>query len=278
MNKMMAIGIIGFGNMGQAIAEQLKSNYKITVFDKDKSKISIIKGILPALDLDSLIKESDTIILAVKPQQFPEVFAEIKKCGHELDKLIISIAAGITTRYVEDYFGVVRVVRVMPNMPAKIGSGMSCLSKGRFASEEDFDLAEELFSYMGETLAIKEEMMNAATAISGSGPGYLYYLIEGKSLSEAKKYAHNTFMPALKEAAIKIGFDPNQAHSLAQATTGGSMAVLARSGLSVEQLKLQVASKGGTTEAGLAILRKEGTIEEAAMAALKRAEELSERK
>ena len=65
MNKMMTVGIIGFGNMGQAIAEQLKSNYKITVFDKDKSKISLIKGIFPAQDLDSLIKESDTIIFAV---------------------------------------------------------------------------------------------------------------------------------------------------------------------------------------------------------------------
>ena len=191
------------------------------------------------------------------------------------DELIISIAAGITTRYVEDYFGVVRVVRVMPNMPAKIGSGMSCLSKGKFASEEDFDLAEELFSYMGEILAIKEEMINAATAISGSGPGYLYYLIEGKSLSEAKKYAHNVFMPLLKEAAMKIGFDPDEAHLLAQATTEGSMAILKSSGLSAEQLKLQVASKGGTTEAGLLVLHKEGTIEEAAMAALKRAEELS---
>ena len=278
MNNTISIGIIGFGNMGQAIAEQLKSNYKITVFDKDTSKISLIKGILPALDLDTLIKGSDTIILAVKPQQFPEVFAEIKKCGHELDKLIISIAAGITTRYIEDYFGVVRVVRVMPNMPAKIGSGMSCLSKGKFASEEDFDLAEELFSYMGESLAIKEEMMNAATAISGSGPGYLYYLIEGKSLSEAKKYAHNIFMPALKDAAMKIGFNADEAHLLSQATTEGSMAVLEKSGLSAEQLKLQVVSKGGTTEAGLTVLHKEGTIEDAAMAALKRAEELSERK
>ncbi|MFA5275961.1 MAG: pyrroline-5-carboxylate reductase [Candidatus Omnitrophota bacterium] len=278
MNKINSIGIVGFGNMGQAIAEKLKSNYKIIIFDKEKSKMSLIKGILPVLDLDSLIKESDTIILAVKPQQFPEVFAEIKKCGHELDKLIISIAAGITTRYVEDYFGVVRVVRVMPNMPAKIGCGMTCLAKGRFASEEDFDLAEELFSYLGETLDIKEEMMNAATAISGSGPGYLYYLIEGRSLVEAEKYARNVFMPSLKEAAIKIGFNPDQARLLAQVTTEGSLAILKNSGLSAEQLKIQVASKGGTTEAGLIVLGKEGTIGEAAMAALKRAEELSGRK
>jgi len=275
MNKMMTIGIIGFGNMGHAIAEQLKSNYKITAFDKEKNKLSFIQGIFPTLDLDNLIKGSDIIILAIKPQQFSEVLTEIKKCGHELDKLIISIAAGITIRYIEDYFGVVRVVRVMPNMPAKIGSGMSCLSQGNFATEEDFDLAEELFSYMGEVLAIKEEMMNAATAISGSGPGYLYYLIEGKSLIEAKKYAHNFFMPALKEAAVKIGFNSDEAHLLAQATTEGSMAVLESSGLSAEELKSQVASKGGTTEAGLEVLRNEGSIEEAVRAALKRADELS---
>ena len=117
--------------------------------------------------------------------------------------------------------------------------------------------------------------MNAATAISGSGPGYLYYLIEGKSLNEAKKYALNVFMPSLKEEAMKIGFDPDEARLLAQATTEGSLAIFESSGLSAEQLKLQVASKGGTTEAGLEALQKGGSIKDAVVAALKRAEQLS---
>jgi len=268
------IGIIGFGNMGQAIAEQLKTNYKIIIFDKDKSKLSAVKGTFPASDLDSLIKNSDTIILAVKPQQLAEVLAEIKNCGHELDKLIISIAAGINTRYIEDYFGVVRVVRVMPNMPAKVGSAMTCLSKGRFASEEDFDLAEELFGYLGETLEIKEEMMNAATAISGSGPGYLYYLIEGKSLDEAEKFGINTFLPLLRDAARREGFSADEASLMASVTTSGSLKVLAVTKLSPAQLKQQVTSKNGTTEAGLDVLQNGGTLTEAIKAAKKRAEEL----
>lgn len=276
MNKMMGVGIIGLGNMGSAIAARIKNQYPVFVFDKDQEKLQGLQGVKVIDNIKGLLKNSDVVILAVKPQHFSELLAEIKKYAHKPDKLIISIAAGITTRYIEDYLGLVRVVRVMPNMPAKVGSGMSCLSQGKFATQEDFDLAQDLFSYLGETLAIKEEMMNAATAISGSGPGYLYNLIEGKSLEEAKKFGRNTFLPLLKAAAEEIGFNSDEASLMASVTTVGSLEVLAVTKLSPAQLKEQVASKGGTTEAGLEALQKGGSIKDAVTAALKRADELSD--
>jgi len=271
------IGIIGFGNMGSAIAERLKNDYKVAVFEKDPAKTGKATGIHVAKDLHELINESDTLILAIKPQDFPQVFIEIKNSGHQLDKLVISIAAGIPVVYIEEHFGAIRVIRAMPNMPAKIGAGITCLAKGRFASAEDLGLAKELFGYLGETLSIKEDLMNAATAIVGSGPGFLYDLIEGKSLSEAKKYSQGIFTPLLKEAAMNSGFSEDEAGLMAEVTAAGSIAVLEKTKTSPQELASQVVSKGGTTEAGLAVLHHGGTLAEAVSAALKRADELSRR-
>ena len=268
------IGIIGFGNMGQAMGEHLKFDYQIVVFDKDNSKLKDLKKITIADNIVNLISQVDTLILAVKPQDFALVLNEIKDQINK--KLIISIAAGITTAYVEKYSDRIRVIRVMPNMPAKIGKGMSCLCKGKFASLEDLKFAQELFKRMGETLILKEDMMDAATAVSGSGPGFLYDLSEGKSLEEIKKFTQDVFIPALKESAREIGFRYNDAHILSKATAEGSIAYLEKTKISPGEAKRQVASKGGTTEAGLEILLKGGSLKEAVKAALKRAKELSQ--
>ncbi|MGE5197507.1 MAG: pyrroline-5-carboxylate reductase family protein, partial [Deltaproteobacteria bacterium] len=179
------IGIIGFGNMGSAIAKLLKADYRIFVFEKDASKTNGLADIQAASGIADVVNKVDTVILAVKPQDFDAVLDEIRTCSNLTDKLFISIAAGITTQYMEKTLGVARVIRAMPNMPAKIGLGITCLSKGRFATEEDFDFTQDLFLYLGETLRIEERMMNAATAISGSGPGYCYDLIETKNIDTA---------------------------------------------------------------------------------------------
>jgi len=273
MNK--KIGIIGFGNMGSAIAEQLKAGYQITVFDKDKDKTQNLKGINVVLGTAALIKQVDVVVLAVKPQDFDVVLDEAKTI---IDgKLIISIAAGISTAYIEKVLGKVKVIRVMPNLPVKVKEGMSCLCKGKFADDEDLKFTEDLFKRVGKTLIIdNEDMMNSVTAISGSGPGFFCDLVEGKSLDEIKDFSEQYFIPSLIDTATNLAFTPIQAEILATTTGGGIVQYLIRENLTPDEVKKQVVSPGGTTEAGLKVLLHDiKNLEKAVKAALKRARELS---
>jgi len=285
MTKKKKIGIIGYGNMGLAIAKGIGSKYKVFIFDKDAAKTKKVAKTKATKSIFDLVNNTDVIILAVKPQDFDAVLNEFKHYCHfqptrlEMgEKMIISIAAGISTRYIEKILGKVRVIRVMPNLPAKIGKGMSCLAKGKFASKTDLIFAKRIFDFIGSTLILKESMINAATADSGSGPGFLFSLVSGKSLKEAKKFARTDFVPALTSAGVDIGFRFQEAQLLAKATAMGSLALLEESGLLAEDLVKQVASKGGTTEAGLKKLKRNiKFLSRAVEAALKRAKELSRR-
>ncbi len=271
------IGIIGFGNMGKAIAEGIKSRYTVYVFDIDKNKTLNAAGLQVAQSIQDLAKNVDTLILAVKPQDFDMVLNEIK--DYAKDILIISIAAGMTAGYIEKYLGTVRVVRTMPNMPAKIGQGLSCLCKGEYATKKDLDFAEKIFGRLGRTLILKEGMMDAATAISGSGPGYYFDIVESRAEEYKKK--HNKvlkeFIVSLAEAAENMGFNHKEAIILAKATGEGSDSLIAKTKLAPVELKKQITSKGGTTEAGLEAFHKTGSLTEAARAALIRARELSKK-
>jgi len=269
------LGIIGYGNMGMAIAERLKADYALTVFDKDKDKLIAAKGVSVAKNISELLSRSDSLILAVKPQDFDPVLRELK--GKVEDTLVISIAAGISTARIEKALGDVRLIRVMPNLGAKIGESVTCICKGRFADDSDLEFADELFGRIGCTRNIDESMMDAATAISGSGPGYIFdYLdkekIDPKNIPEHTRF---TLRMRLEKAAEAVGFDREDAVYLATNTANACMIVVAKVGIPAAQLRDQVASKGGTTEAGLAVINKGGTWEEAAQAALKRAKELS---
>lgn len=270
------IGIIGFGNMGSAIAQRLKSKYDVFIFDKDKSKTNNLSGLRVCVNIRDLITRVDTIILAVKPQDFPELLEGMK--DYIKDKLIISIAAGISTTFMENKLCASRIIRTMPNLPARVGRGMISLYKGKSATDSDLDFTEAMFEALGETLILNhEEMIDAATAVSGSGPGFLFDAVENKPLEEIKKYAQGIFIRALAQSAQQVGFTPEQAIKLAKVTTEGSIAFLEQTNLSPLQAKELVASKGGTTEAGLDVLHKTGSLEEAVQAALKRAQELSKK-
>lgn len=272
------LGIIGFGNMGQAIATQLKNDYQIYCFDKDITKIKEASGLeLASSNLD-LVNKVDTVILAVKPQDLYEVLSEIKP--NVKDKLIISIAAGISTASLEKVLGIVRVIKVMPNIAIKIGAGMTCLSKGKFATEDDFNFVETLFDYMGKTIRIEEGKMDAATAVSGSGPGFCYDMsqnqnIDTNNIEEFKKFVLNNFVPSLKLAAQSVGFNSDEAELLSDATGNSCISLLIKTKLPIAELKKQITSKGGTTEAGLEVLHKGGSLKDAVKAAGKRAGELS---
>ena len=270
------IGIIGFGNMGSAIAERIKTKYNVVVFDLDRAKTKNVSEIRVVKNSIDLVRNVEIVILAVKPQDFDSVLNEIK--DYTKSKLIISIAAGITTKCIEDRLREASVIRVMPNLPARVGKGMICLYKGKSATDKDLNFSEGLFSNLGETLILNDEnMINAATAVSGSGPGFLYDAVTNKSIEEIKKYANDFFIPSLAGAAEKIGFTPEQAMRLAKVTSSGSVIFLEQTNLSPSDAKNLVVSKKGTTEAGLEVLHKGGSLEEAVRAALKRAEELSKK-
>ena len=275
---MVRIGIIGYGNMGQAIGERIKHKYAVSVFDKIKTIAS--KNITVTDNSVELIQQSDVVILAVKPQDFGALLNEIK--DFVKNKLIISIAAGVSTKYILNKLGEkARIIRVMPNLPAKIGEGMICFCKGRYAYKKDIDFTKKLFENMGRTKVIRNEnMMDDVTAASGSGPGFFYDYIEKQKIDyhhiDSKIKKDFDYILAKSLVDLDNNWTMNSALGLANVTTAGSIALINATGSTPWELKKQVTSKGGTTEAGLKILRgKKENLPKAVKAAVKRARALS---
>ncbi len=165
----------------------------------------------------------------------------------------------------------------MPNLGARIGKSVTCICRGGLAKDEDITFATELFQQVGEVQELLEEMMDAATAISGSGPGYYFNAVASnkQGFIENRKKFHDDFIVELKNAAESLGFDSKTAHFLANWTIVYSDLLLKETKLPPEELRKQVASKGGTTEAALEVLHKGGSLVDAVKAAVKRAQELS---
>jgi len=271
---MKTIGIIGIGNMGQAIARRLYANYELYIFDKETAKTKGVSCSRVCKDLASLVICSDLFILAVKPQDLGGVLNIIK---YNVDaKIVVSVAAGITTIYIENVLGKAKVVRAMPNMPAKIGEGMVVLSRGRFVTQMDFDFVNKMFGFMGQTLEIQENMMNAATAVSGSGPAYVCrYINSSGGMDKISQDLNSVFIKDFRAAAESVGFSTAEANTLVDKTFYGTIDFIKKTGVNPSDLEKQVTSKGGTTEAALGVLGSGGSLLEAVKAALKRAEELS---
>jgi len=269
------IGIIGFGNMGSAIAERIKSNYEVFVFEKDSTKVSQESGLTFASSVAQLLQVSQVVILAVKPQDFEQLMPELK--DRVRDKLIISIAAGINTGYIEKVMEFAKVVRAMPNLAAKVGRSTTSICKGAFAEKTDMEFANKLFKNIGEVFILTQDMMDAATAIAGSGPGFWCELIKDKPRVEWEDYNSKKFIPELTSAAEFVGFDKKTAGLFAASTVNGALVTIDALGITPDELKAKITSKGGTTEAGLEALNKTGSLIEAAKAAVKRSKELSRR-
>jgi len=269
------VGIVGYGNMGSAIAEGIKGDYTVLVFDKDTGKTAPAKEMKTARSLEELLAGADIVVLAVKPQELGEVLERVKDGVG--GKLVVSIAAGIPTSLFEERLGGgCRVVRAMPNLPAKVGKGMICFCAGKNAGEDDLGDAAGIFSFIGRVMRVDESLRDAGTAGAGSGPGYLYFLLEQARKEEWISIASGRFTAELSSAAESVGFSPQDAAFLASVTAEGSMALLASSGVSPEVLRAQVTSRGGTTEAGINAMKSSGnSLKEAVKAALKRARELS---
>ncbi len=264
----LKIGVIGSGNMGQALVKGLveKSVYpqNISVFDLDKKKREAIKKethVKVAKSSRHGASLSDVIVLAVKPKDIQGVAEEIASVLGQ-GTLVVSIAAGVPIAKIEAYFNKpVSVVRVMPNMPALVGAGMSALSLGKHATQKHRKISEAIFSAIGEVTVIQEKMLDLVTAVSGSGPAYFFLLAE-----------------KLIEAAYEAGMKVDVAKRLVYQTALGSGKVLAQSGEDPEDLIERVASKGGTTEAALKVFQKQGIgkiIQDAVKAAYQRSRAIS---
>lgn len=185
--------------------------------------------------------DCDALVLAVKPQQMREALTPL--AGRLRAQLVVSIAAGMRMADIARWLGgYARIVRCMPNTPALIGAGITGLCAHASVSEAERRAAEQILAAVGETLWIGDEtLMDAVTAISGSGPAYVFYFIE-----------------ALEEAALALGFDAHQARRLAKATVLGAARLAEHSDEAVALLRQRVTSKGGTTEAALGALEAGG--------------------
>lgn len=263
------IGIIGCGNMGTAIfsglAGKVEKSTSLMVSELDTARREAIQErhkIIVEIDNNYVVKYCDVIILAVKPRDLEGVLRQEVCCGVSSGKLVISIAAGVTTKFIETIVGRdIPVVRAMPNMPALVGKAVTAIAAGSAAGKAEMELAGEIFRTIGGVVEVAEPMMDAVTAISGSGPAYFFLLVE-----------------ALAEAGVRLGLDRKTADSLAGQTAIGSAALLEATGRPPADLRKAVASKGGTTEAALKVFGDKGLmmiVAEAAEAAAKRSKELS---
>lgn len=261
------IGFIGAGNMATAIVNGLIKNKvcdcsNINIFDLDAEKLKLMndKGVNTLNNANELTKNSDIIVLAVKPQNYSEVLEEIKPSVNE-KKVIVSIAAGISRKYVTDMLGCAcPCVRVMPNTPLLLGMGATAVSPSENISKEDFEIVYNMFALSGVCEILDESKMNTVIAVNGSSPAYIYL-----------------FAKAMADYAKEQGIDEKAAMNLICATLKGSAEMLENSGDTPEMLIKKVSSKGGTTIAALDTLEKFNFYDgiKAAMdSCTKRAEEL----
>ncbi len=266
---MWKLGFIGGGRMAEAIIKGLLASGKISAEEMAVSTPSFSRreylehtyGVRAFFDNPNLVRESAVVVLAVKPQVAPQVLEEIREAMQEKVPLLISIVAGLSLARLEKHLGVSRLVRVMPNTPALVLSGVSALCGGQGAGEEDLALAEKIFSALGEVLQVPENLFDAVTGLSGSGPAYVFAFIE-----------------ALVDGGVKEGLPREVAEKLAVGTVLGAARLMKETGDNPYVLKAMVTSPGGTTMAGLKALADRafhGAVMEAVSAATRRARELS---
>lgn len=254
MNKKIdfKIGFIGCGHMASAIIKGIlnsgflpkgnviASEYSEEFAQNKKNEL----GIEVITDNKLLAKNSDVIILATKPNAITDVLKEIKDELNE-NKLIVSIAAGVSTKIIEEAAGTeIAVIRVMPNAGAMILEGMSGITKGAFAKEEQIEFVKELFSKIGKCIVVDEDKIDIVTAISGSGPAFFY-----KTINE------------IARAGEKLGLDYEKALLLSIQTAIGSAKIMLESDLTPEELIERIATKGGCTEVGVNFMNEQKTEE-----------------
>ena len=276
------VGFIGAGNMGEAMINGLIKSAlcepgQIWASDVRVARLRQLKDtyqIHATEDNIAVFEQADVVVLAVKPQHMDGVLNHLSRTFPRTIKgvkLIISIAAGFPIARIERHLyenldesskGLLPIVRVMPNTPALVLAGMAGMSGNPYAGASDLNQARDLLAAVGRVIEFEEKDLDAVTALSGSGPAYVFYVIE-----------------ALVEAGAGLGLRPSHALELALETIKGSVRLLEETGEAPASLRKKVTSKGGTTEAALNVLDRHGVkghLMDAIRAAAKRSKELSE--
>ena len=264
----MKVVIIGFGNMGQTYANSFISSRfikaeAIHVLIRDAVK-SYEESPIPSANFSSIpsavIGEFEIVILAVKPQDFGNLAGTIQPFLNQ-NQILFSVMAGVTIATIEKQLGCSKIVRSMPNIPTQIGMGMTVFNASSAVDRKELFIIQNLINTTGKSVYVEnEKLIDAATAISGSGPAYVFY-----------------FMKAMITAAVQLGFNESEAELLVSQTFMGSVAIQNANALSNQQWITKVASKGGTTEQALRVFEQnllEETIVKAIQAANDRALEL----
>jgi len=263
------IAVLGAGKMGGILLQAfLKENLfaadqiHATVGHAERAlALSTQWGVDVTTDNRLAASQADLVLLAVKPFQIPELIEEIRPVLTK-EMTLISIAAGIKTRLIEESAGIeIAVIRAMPNTPSRLGAGAAALCRGRFVSKEQMELAERIFETVGRAVVVDEKHMDAVTGLSGSGPAYIYIIIE-----------------ALAEAGVKVGLPRDNATELAAQTTYGAAKMVLETGYHPAMLKDAVTTPAGTTIDGIMALEEGGlrvTLIKAVMRATERSKQLA---
>lgn len=263
------VAIIGGGKMGGILARgmisrKILSPQNITVTDIDPQRLEELRSSLKLRVTDDnrqAVKEADIIVLAVKPQNFPETLKGFRQASNS-SKLFISIAAGVTTDNIEKLLTrKPRVLRVMPNVAALAGEGAAAVARGHFARPDDVRYALAMLGAVGLAVEVEEKLMDAVTGLSGSGPAYCFVIIE-----------------ALADAGVQLGLGRDLAEKLAAQTMLGAARLCLQENQHPARLKNMVTSPGGTTAAGLRVLEEgkiRATLTGAVEAAARRSRELA---
>ena len=264
----MKILLIGGGNMGLTYATSFLKAHVATAADMmilEKSEERAAELATQNIGTvygkpDECLPNADVVILAVKPQDTPALFASIQPFATQ-NQVFLSIMAGVKMEAISTALGVTKVIRAMPNLPAQIGMGMTAFTSAASVTRSELVAVHNLLNTTGKTVYLDDEsMIDAATAISGSGPAYVYF-----------------FMNAMIDAAKSLGFTESQAELLVEQTFLGSVHLQNRNSLSCSDWIAKVASKGGTTEAALKVFQSTTVnedIKNGAKAAFDRAVEL----
>lgn len=270
MKKQFKLGIIGCGFMAQSILKgvilsDFLSERKIIVSDVSPENLQDVEflGVRTSVDNEFVAKNSEFLLLAVKPQNFEEVVKSLN--GFKPEK-VISIMAGVKKNAIKNALGsnAAKVARCMPNLPCSIGSGVLGVDMTDYNSKlDDIEFISNIFNCLGTVLSTDESKLDAVTGISGSGPAYVFMFID-----------------SLIDAGIKHGLTKNETKILAVQTLIGSAEMVERGEQSISELIMQVCSKGGATIEAVKVFEENnfrGIIAEAVSACVKRSKELSER-